>query len=152
MRKASPRILISAMVVAASLTAAAPALAASPHYLNGPTATLTNNSLVISWKAVGLGNTTATADFTLGGTVSTTSQCYTKNGNPVNGVPKTETNNVSASGTFSVHNGQTTGSLSVSPLSTLTCTGNQHVVIQSFSYDLTLNGDSLDPAHLTGSG
>jgi hypothetical protein len=32
----------------------------------------------------------------------------------------------------------------------LTCTGNQHVVIQSASYDLTLTGpEGLPPAHLT---
>jgi hypothetical protein len=41
-------------------------------------------------------------------------------------------------------------SLSVSPLSTLTCTGNQHVVILSVSFDLTLTGDDLPPVHLTG--
>lgn len=151
MRRTSRRILISAMVVAASLTAAAPALAASPHYVQGPTATLTNNSLVISWKAVGLGNTTSSADFSLTGTVDVTSQCYTRSGNPVNGVPKSETNQVDATGSFPVRNGQVTGSFTISPLSTLTCTGNQHVVIQSVSYDLFLNGDGLQQVELQSS-
>jgi hypothetical protein len=78
------------------------------------------------------------------------SQCFTKSGNPVNGVPKQETVDVDVSGTFDVRNGQVTGSLTVSPLSTLTCTGNQHVEILSVSFDLFLNGNDLPEVHLTG--
>lgn len=140
--------LFAAFVVAAG--AAAPALADSPHYVKGPTATVQDNSLIVSWKAAGLGNTVTSADFALTGTVTTTSQCFTKSGNPVNGVPKSETVTVNQTGTFPVRNGQTTGSFTVSPLSTLTCTGNQHVVIQSVAFDLTLTGDSLPPVTLTG--
>jgi hypothetical protein len=126
------------MAPLAGSTAVAEALAAladSPHYVNGPTATVQDNSLVVSWKATGPGNTVTSADFALNGTVSTTSQCFTQSGSPVNGVPKSETNNVNQTGTFPVRNGQTTGSFTVSPLSTLTCTGNQHVVIQSVHFD-----------------
>jgi hypothetical protein len=129
---------------------ASPAMADSPHYVKGPTATVEGNSLTVSWKAAGLGNTVTSVDFNLNGTVTTTSQCFTKSGNPVNGVPKSETVNVNATGTFPVRNGQTTGSLTVSPLSTLDCTGNQHVVILSASFDLFLNGDDLPEVHLTG--
>ena len=57
--------------------------------------------------------------------------------------------NVNATGTFPVRNGQTTGSLTIAPISTLTCTGNQQVRILSASYDLTLTGDGLPPVHLT---
>lgn len=142
--------LFAALVVTAGVAPAA--LADSPHYVTGPTATVQSNTLTVSWKAAGLGNTVTSVNFALTGTVTTTAQCYTKSGNPVNGVPKTETNNVDQTGTFPVRNGQTTGSLSVSPLSTLTCTGNQHVVILSFSYDLFLNGDSLPQVELTSSG
>jgi len=53
-------------------------------------------------------------------------------------------------GTFDVRNGQTTGSFTITPLSTLTCTGNQEVRILSVSYDLFLNGDSLPEVELTG--
>jgi hypothetical protein len=109
-----------------------------------------NNSLTVSWKAAGLGNTIESVDFTLTGTVDVTAQCFTKTGNPVQGVPKTETNNVDAEGTFPVRNGQVTGSLTVSPLSTLKCTGNQVVRITDVSYDLTLKGDDLPDQHLTG--
>jgi hypothetical protein len=74
-----------------------------------------NNTFTVSWKAAGLGNTTDTVDFTLTGTINVTSQCFTRSGNPVNGVPKSETNNVNQSDTFDVRNGQTTGSFTVSP-------------------------------------
>lgn len=49
-----------------------------------------------------------------------------------------------------MRNGQVTGSLTVSPLSTLTCTGNQQVRILAVSFDLTLTGDDLPPVTLTG--
>jgi hypothetical protein len=142
-------LLILAAALATAALAAPAALAESPHYIKGPTATVQGNSLTVSWKAAGLGNTVTSANFALTGTANVTSQCYTKSGNPVNGVPKHETVDVDVSGDFPVRNGQTTGSLTVSPLSTLTCTGNQHVVIQSISYDLTLNGDDLPPVTLT---
>jgi hypothetical protein len=112
--------------------------------------TVSGNTLTVSWKAVGLGNTATTVDFTLTGTINVSSQCFTRSGNPVNGVPKQETIDVNATGTFDVRNGQTTGSLSVTPLSTLTCTGNQVVRILSISYDLFLNGNDLPEVELTG--
>jgi hypothetical protein len=60
---------------------ASPAMADS-HYVKGPTATVGGNSLVVSWKAAGLGNTVTSVDFALTGTVTTSSQCFTKSGNP----------------------------------------------------------------------
>jgi hypothetical protein len=141
--------LVASAFAVAALAFAPAAFADSPHYVKGPDATVQGNSLVVSWKAAGLGNTITSVDFSLTGTVTTTSQCFTKSGNPVNGVPKSDTINVNATGTFLVRNGQTTGSFTISPLSTLTCTGNQHVVILSVSFDLTLTGDDLPPVHLT---
>ncbi len=144
------RLLFVPLVVAAALVLfAGPAVADSPHYVKAPSATVQGNSLVVSWKAAGLGNQ-ATVDFTLTGTVTATSQCFTKSGNPVNGVPKSDTTNVNTTQTFPVRNGQVTGSFTVSPLSKLTCTGNQHVVILSVDFDLTLTGAGLPPVHLTG--
>jgi hypothetical protein len=140
--------LIGVLAVAA-LALAPTAVAASPHYIRGPDVTVGTNSLTVSFKAAGLGNTTTSADFSLTGTANVSSQCFTRSGNPVNGVPKRETVNVNASDTFDVRNGSVTGSLTVSPLSTLTCTGNQHVVSTVNSYDLFLNGDSLPEVHLT---
>jgi len=143
-------LFVLAAVFATAALAVPAALAASPHYVKGPTATVQDNSLVVSWKAAGLGNTATSVDFTLTGTVTVSSQCYTKSGNPVQGVPKQETIDVNAEGTFDVRNGQTTGSFTITPLSTLTCTGNQEVRILSVSYDLFLNGDSLPEVELTG--
>ena len=140
--------LFAALFVTVGI-AASPALADSPHYVQGPTATVEGNSLTVSWKAAGLGNTVTSVDFALTGTVTTTSQCFTKSGNPVNGVPKSETIAVNATGTFPVRNGQTTGSFTISPLTTLQCTGNHTVVILSAAFDLTLTGDDLPPVHLT---
>jgi hypothetical protein len=140
--------LLAAAIVAAALAPAA--FADSPHYVQGPTATVSGNSLTVSWKAAGLGNTVTSVDFSLTGTANVTSQCFTRSGNPVQGVPKQETINVNVTGTFPVRNGQTTGSLTVSPLSTLTCTGSQHVVILDVSFNLTLTGDDLPPVTLTG--
>jgi hypothetical protein len=142
--------LVASALLVGALALASAAFADSPHYVRGPTVTVSGNSLTVTWKAAGLGNTVDSVDFSLTGTANVTSQCYTKSGNPVNGVPKSESVDVDLSEPFDVRNGSVTGSLTVSPLSTLTCTGNQHVVIQSVSYDLTLNGDGLPPVHLTG--
>ena len=139
--------VVAALFVIVGLSATT-AQAASPHYVSGPSVSTSGNSLVVSWKAAGLGNT-ATVAFTLTGTVTAKAQCYTKSGNPVNGVPKSDTTNVNTTGTFPVRNGQVTGSLSVSPLTTLTCTGSQRVVILSVTYDLYLNGAGLPEVHLT---
>jgi hypothetical protein len=139
--------VVAALFVIVGLSATT-AQAASPHYVQGPSVSTSGNTLTVSWKAAGLGNT-ATANFTLTGTVTAMAQCYTKSGNPVNGVPKSDTTMVNASGTFDVRNGQVTGSLAVSPLTTLTCTGSQRVRILSVTYDLYLNGAGLPEARLT---
>jgi hypothetical protein len=145
------RMLFVIATAAATAALAVPAaFAASPHYNVGPNVTVSGNTLTVSWKAVGLGNTVTTVDFSLTGTINVSSQCFTRSGNPVQGVPKQETIDVNATGTFDVRNGQTTGSLSVTPLSTLTCTGNQEVRILSISYDLFLNGNDLPQVELTG--
>jgi hypothetical protein len=141
-------LLVAAFAVAA--LALAPAAFAGPHYVRGPTATVEGNSLTVSWKAAGLGNTVESVDFSLTGTANVTSQCFTRSGNPVQGVPKSEQVDVDVSGSFPVRNGSVTGSLTVSPLSTLTCTGNQQVRILDVSFDLTLTGDDLPPVHLEG--
>jgi hypothetical protein len=143
-------LALGGMVGVLAVAFAPAAVASSPHYIKGPTATVSGNSLTVSWKAAGLGNTTTSANFALTGTANVTSQCFTRSGNPVNGVPKSEQVDVNVSGDFPVRNGQVTGSLSVSPLSTLTCTGNQQVRILAVSFDLTLTGDDLPPVTLTG--
>jgi hypothetical protein len=134
------KTLLLMLVVAAVAVPAA--LAASPHFIGTPSITESGNSLVISFKAAGLGNVPS-ADFSLSGTVDVSSRCYTKSGNKPQAANKQETINVSQTKTFAVSNGQTTGSFTITPLSTLTCPGGQHVVIESVTYDLTLSGQGL---------
>jgi hypothetical protein len=140
------------VVVAALLATAAiavpVALGNSPHYVNGPSVSTSGNALTVSWKAAGLGSQES-IDFTLTGTIDVTSQCFTKSGNPVNGVPKSEEITVNTTGNFPIRNGQVTGSLSVEPLSTLTCTGSQRARITDLSFDLFLNGAGLPTVEFT---
>jgi hypothetical protein len=140
-------------VLAIGALALAPTALAGPHYNTGPTGTVQGNSLVVTWKAAGLGNTVDSVQFSLSGTANVQSQCFTKSGNPVNGVPKRENVTINATGNFPIRNGSVTGRLVVSPLSTLTCTGSQRVRILSVTFNnLILNGDDLPPTPVTVTG
>ena len=125
------------------------ALADSPHFVGTPTATQSGNTLRVNFKAAGLG-TGDYADFSLDGSVDVFSRCYNKGGNKPQADNKQETISVSEFGSFPVRGGQTTGSFTVTPLSTLDCPGKQVVVIESVSYDLTLHGPGGITAQLTG--
>ena len=73
--------------------------------------------------------------------MTVSSRCYTKSGNKPQAANKQETIAVNQTDDFPVRNGQTTGSFTVTPLSTLTCPGGQHVVIESVDFsDLVLTG------------
>jgi len=125
------------------LASAQTAVAASPHFIGTPQATVSGNSLTVTFKAAGLGNVEE-ATFTLSGTVDVFSRCYNRGGNKPQADNKQETINVNSTETFPVSNGQTTGSFTVTPLSTLTCPGNQIVVIESVDFsDLVLSGQGL---------
>lgn len=121
---------------------ASSATAASPHFIGDPQASVSGNTLTVTFKAAGLGNA-PTADFTLSGEVEVFSRCYNRGGNKPQADNKQETIEVSETKEFPVRNGQTTGSFSITPLSTLTCPGNQRVVIESVSFDLVLSGMGL---------
>ncbi len=82
------------------------------------------------------------ADFTLSGSVDVFSQCYNRGGKNPAADNKQETVAVNETKTFDVRNGRTNVSFTISPLSTLDCPGNQVVVIESFSWDLTLSTDA----------
>lgn len=132
-------VLTGLIVIAGS------ALAANAHFIGTPTATQVGNTLVIQASVAGLGNATG-ANATLIGTVDVSSRCYTRKGNTPQAANKQETIAVSDFGTFPVRNGRTDVEFVVEPLSTLSCPGGQHVVIESISYDLTLNveGETWD--------
>jgi hypothetical protein len=106
--------------------------------VQGPTVSVGTNAITISGKAAGLGNAADTADASLTGTVDVFSRCYNRGGNKPQADNKQETINVNQNQTFDVRNGQVTFSSSVSPISTLTCPGNQVVVIESVAYNLNL--------------
>jgi hypothetical protein len=141
-------LLVLCGVMVTSAVAASPAVAANPHFIGTPKATVSGNSLIVTFKAAGLGNA-PTANFELNGTVDVFSRCYNHGGNKPQADNKQETINVAESGEFPVRNGQTTGSFTITPLSTLTCPGNQVVKIESISWDLTLSGEGLS-YHLVG--
>ena len=139
-----------ALVVGVAVLALAPAaIAASPHYIRGPDATVSGNSLTVSWKAAGLGNDES-VDFTLTGTANVTSQCFTRSGNPVQGVPKSEQVDVNVTGEFPVRNGQ------VTRIAFGLAAVDAHLHRQPAGshpgrfVDLFLNGDDLPEVHLTG--
>jgi hypothetical protein len=123
------------------LTAGA-AWADSPHFIGTPQATVSGNSLNITASVAGLG-TADSAEFSLTGDVNVFSRCYNKGGNKPQADNKQETIAVDQDQSFPVRNGRTNISFTVTPLSTLTCPGNQVVVIESVTYDLTLSGEGL---------
>ena len=121
---------------------AGPALAANPHVVRGPDVTLSGNTLTITASIAGLGDVDE-ATFDLDGTVDVFSRCYNRGGNKPQADNKQETINVDTTETFPVRNGRTNVTFTITPVSTLTCPGNQVVVIESFTWDLTLSGEGL---------
>ena len=142
MKRFTHRAALVAGVLAAFFALSAVAVAANPHFIGTPTITKSGNSLVVSFKAAGLGNVPS-ATFSLTGTVNVSSRCYTKSNNKPQAANKQETIAVNSTKTFPVRNGQTTGSFTISPLSTLTCPRGQRVVVESVTYDLTLSGQGI---------
>lgn len=131
-------------VLAAAAIAASAAVAANAHWVSGPSATVSGNSLIVTGKAAGLGSTSgSTTDFSLTGSVNVSSRCFTKSNNTPQAGNKQETITVNQSGTFPIRNGSVTPTFTVTPLSTLTCPKGQVVRIQAISYDLFLNSASF---------
>jgi hypothetical protein len=140
MRRTSIAVGLSMMLMAFAATSVL-ALSSGSHYNTEPTVTVSGNTLTVSGTAQGLGNIGSVA-ISLTGTVNVSSRCYTKSGNKPQAANKQEAINVDQSGTFAARNGSASFSFSVSPLSTLTCPGGQHVVIESVTYDLFLTWPS----------
>ena len=128
----APAALVLTFAVVASVSAA------SPHQVGSTQVSVSGNSLTISASIAGLGNVeSVTLD--LDGTIDVSSRCYTRSGNKPQAANKQETINVDTSGTFPVRNGRTNATFTVSPISTLQCPPGQRVVIESFSFDLTIS-------------
>src|SRR5438046_7758934 len=92
--------------------------AQSPHFIQGPTATLDTNTgeYCVSFKEAGLGSGPVTYTITAGTGTTFTYQCFTKSGNKPQGDP----NSVSGSGdststTITPHNGTVSSTICLIP-------------------------------------
>jgi hypothetical protein len=137
--------IVVAALVASALAFAPAALADSPHFVTGPTTSVTANgntlNLNLAFKAAGLGNASAYANWELlNGSGTLFSRCYNNGGNKPQADNKQETVPITASFTTAVNHGNTTFNGTVTTVSsTLTCPGNQIVKIESFSASATLS-------------
>jgi hypothetical protein len=121
-------------VAIATAAFAAPAIAASPHFINADAARSGNN-LVVTWKEAGLGDN-ENIDYTASATATRVDSCV-NGGNKVPSDPKktTSVGQVSAEGTFSVKNGSVNGRLTLSPpATTLDCPPGQRATLISVTY------------------
>jgi hypothetical protein len=95
-----------ALVLSALVLAASPAAAVSAHFNFANVTSVTSNSITVSFKESGLGNSLDSVNIQLTGTA----ECINGGSNH----PKaTNKSSESASGTFNVSNGQATGSLTM---------------------------------------
>ncbi|MDR7135143.1 hypothetical protein J2X06_002352 [Lysobacter niastensis] len=136
MKLVSPRVRL-AWIALALLGGTTVAIAASPHFVRGPSASIDNDgNLTISWKEAGLGDTVS-VDYEASADANATYQCVNRGGNCPAAANKQQVfGPVFASGTFaSGKNGSITASLTVEPPpATLTCPGNQRLKLVSVSY------------------
>jgi hypothetical protein len=137
MRRTVPTATLITTLVAVLALGVTSVFAANPHVVGTPTQNLVGTTLTLSASVAGLGNVSE-ATFSLEGTLDVFSRCYNRGGNKPQADNKQETLNVDAEETFPVRNGRTNATFVVEAESTLTCPGNQVVVIESISWDLDL--------------
>jgi hypothetical protein len=132
-------LIVGTAVLATLLMGSTAALADSPHIIGGATTSVSGNSITFSASVAGLG-TASTATFDWDGTIDVSSRCYTKSGNKPQAANKQETINVDTTTTSDVgRNGRALATLTVAPLSTLSCPPGQNVVIESVTYSIVLS-------------
>lgn len=149
------------MALAAGLFASGTALAANPHFIGTPSATLVGFNVVVNFKEAGLGSN-QNIDYVASAEATATYQCVNSGGNCPQAANKQDDSGlVTAEGTFSSgKNGQVIGSLTlVPPASTLTCPGNQELEIVAVHYSAiqiadTTNGvtASTNPQEFSATG
>ena len=135
------RLLFIAVGVLATVGLVGPAaLADSPHFISAGTASINSAGayVVSNFKEAGLGNTVSTELITLSVSRATaTYACINGGGkHPSASNKETVTSPVSATGSFRVRNGATTGSLSVGPPGpgVFSCPPGQTLVFAFVSY------------------
>lgn len=116
------KILVGALACSTVLLTGGHALAANPHFVQGPTFTVTeDNALQVTGKVAGLGNTESVLIVLEATAVRECTNPGSKGHKPP-GLTRTQ---VTASDTFSVDNGQVTFSLMTDPEPIKPCPGKQ---------------------------
>jgi hypothetical protein len=136
-------ILVAAFATAA--IAVPVALADSPHFIKASATINNDGQLVCSFKEAGLGTTLTTANVSCSADATAVYQCFNNGGNhPKAGNKETVGGPVSNGGAFPVRNGQTTGSITVSPPGPgdFSCPNGQTLFLESVSYtNIVLSGE-----------
>jgi hypothetical protein len=102
-------------VAAALIITATSVFAVSAHFIYANVTSVTSNSITVSFKEAGLGNSLSSVNITLTGTA----ECI----NPGSKHPKAANKTgFLVSGTFNVSNGQATGSLTATATTSPSCT------------------------------
>jgi hypothetical protein len=137
--------LVASAVAVAALAFAPAAFADNPHFISASATINNSGQLVCSFKEAGLGTTLSTANISCSADATAVYQCFNNGGkHPQAGNKETVGGPVSNIGTFPVRNGQTTGSLTVSPPGPgdFSCPGGQTLFLQSVSYtNIVLSGE-----------
>jgi hypothetical protein len=144
MRK--PNVLLALLF--ATVFGAVAALADNVHIVGSPNVNVSGNSIVIKVSVAGLGSV-STVNLTLSGDLQVISRCYNRGGNKPQADNKTEDVSINQTGTFPVRNGRTNATFTISPVSTLSCPGNQVVVVESASGTLDLIYQGQDIGDIT---
>jgi hypothetical protein len=140
------KLVTTVVVVLVGVLVAVPvAQADSPHFINASASINSSGQLVCSFKEAGLGTTLETARISCSADATAVYQCFNNGGkHPKAGNKETVGGPVSNSGEFPVRNGQTTGSLTVSPPGPgdFSCPSGQTLFLQSVSYtNIVLSGE-----------
>jgi len=98
-----------------------------------------NGNLVITYNLTGLGGTT-TGDFVVNFDVDGHARCKNNGGNCPSAANKFGATDQSVTGTFKVHNGTASGTITVAPQTGLNCPGNQQPIILDVAWtNITFN-------------
>ncbi len=131
--------LLGILVVIAMLSAPA-ALAAVTFHEATNSIDLTNGKLSVDFFVSGLGSKIATAPVSLSADGTAVYQCWNNGGkHPQAGNKETVSGPVTASGNFSVRNGQVTGTIEAGPPGpgSFSCPSGQSLFLESVSYSNT---------------
>jgi hypothetical protein len=154
------KILVATAAIVATLAlGATAALADSPHFIKASATINSSGQLVCSFKEAGLGTTLRTANISCAADATATYQCWNNGGkHPQAGNKETVGGPVSNGEAFPVRNGQTTGSITVSPpgQGDFSCPNGQTVFLEDVSYtNIVLSGEGATadvPGTLTATG